>query len=116
MQRAVTPKTVTEKGSEEMPQHVMRRGNRLYYNRAWPLDVQGKLGSAPFRRSLHTDSLREAVRSLPDMDREFQRRVDEARLAIGRERNRPALTNANAESLVAQSFRESLSRSEEPKS
>src|SRR3546814_18759209 len=61
------------KGSEEMPQHVMRRGNRLYYNRAWPLDVQGKLGSAPFRRSLHTDSLREAVRSLPDMDREFQR-------------------------------------------
>src|SRR3546814_4683084 len=41
--------------------------------------------------------------------RELQRRVDEARLAIGRERNRPALTNANAESLVAQSFRDSLS-------
>src|SRR3546814_5390984 len=76
IQRAVTPKTVTDKGSEEMPQHVMRRGNRLYYNRAWPLDVQGKLGSAPFRRSLHTESLREAVRSLPDMNREFQRRVD----------------------------------------
>src|SRR3546814_19615708 len=105
MQRAVTPKTVTDKGSEEMPQHVMRRGNRLYYNRAWPLDVQGKLGSAPFRRSLHTDSLREAVRSLPDMDREFQRRVDEARLAIGRERNRLAITNAKDESLGAKSFK-----------
>src|SRR3546814_16172815 len=96
IQRAVTPKTVTDKGSEEMPQHVMRRGNRLYYNRAWPLDVQGKLGSAPFRRSRHTDSLRDAVRSLPDMDREFQRRVEQARLAIGRERNGPALPKAKA--------------------
>src|SRR3546814_16872538 len=92
IQRAVTPKTVTDKGSEEMPQHVMRRGNRLYYNRAWPLDVQGKLGSAPFRRSLHTDSLREAVRSLPDMDRNFQAGVDKTRLTLGRKRNRPDRT------------------------
>src|SRR3546814_2454148 len=104
MQRAVTPKTVTDKCSEDMPHHVMRRGNRLYYNRAWPLDVQGKLGSAPFRRSPHTDSLREPVRSLPDMDREFQRRLDEAQLSIGRECNRPALTNANNKSPDAQPF------------
>src|SRR3546814_19520577 len=100
IQRAVTPKTVTDKGSEEMPQHVMRRGNRLYYNRAWPLDVPGKLGSAPFRRSLHTDSPREAVRSLPDMDREFQRRGDEARLALGPASNRPARTHSNAPHLA----------------
>ena len=81
----MTQETVTELGPEFMSrkQHLIQRGARWYYNRAWPTDVADKLGRAPFRKSLKTESLTEATRAKPEAEREYWQKVDSARAARG---------------------------------
>jgi integrase len=82
----------------------MRRGQRWYYNRAFPKDVQEILGKDAFRRSLRTESLEEARRARPEAERLYFAAVDSARAA--RAEGRPDTPNETiAQSLVVEWFR-----------
>ena len=112
----VATKTVTdENGKPDVARthHLIRRGNRWQYNRAYPKDVWPTLGSAPFRRSLRTDSLAEAQRARPEVEREYWRAIDQARAAQANKALAAELTNAAAQSLAAEAFRRWLSEGEE---
>lgn len=79
---------------------LLQRNGRWYFNRAYPKDLWGVLGSAPFRRSLGTDSHDEAQRRRATIERLYWAKVDEAR---GRQREAVprALSNVEAEAIVS---------------
>ncbi|MFC4294321.1 DUF6538 domain-containing protein [Novosphingobium tardum] len=92
--------------------HLIRRGNRWHYNRAYPLDVQEKLGAAPFRRSLRTDSLAEAQRARPEAERQYWATVDAARVT-GQRGGAAPLKPADEVSLAVHWFREAIAEQED---
>lgn len=102
----MTRKTVTELSQKAVSQtqHLMQRGARWYYNRAWPLHLQDQLGASPFRKSLRTESKSEAIRAKPEAEREFWARVDAAE-AKATNRKAEAPTDAQAQSLALEFFR-----------
>ncbi len=59
--------------------NLIQRSGRWYFNRAYPKDLWSVLGKAPFRLSLHTDSLEVALRRRPDAERRYFAAVDKAR-------------------------------------
>lgn len=59
--------------------NLIQRSGRWYFNRAYPKDLWPVLGKAPFRLSLHTDSLEVALRRRPDAERRYFAAVDKAR-------------------------------------
>lgn len=59
--------------------NLIQRSGRWYFNRAYPKDLWPVLGKAPFRLSLHTDSLEVALRRRPDAERRYFAKVDKAR-------------------------------------
>lgn len=73
-------KPVTE-GEPELSRkaNLIQRSGRWYFNRAYPKDLWPVLGKAPFRLSLHTDSLEVALRRRPDAERRYFAAVDKAR-------------------------------------
>lgn len=89
--------------------YLMQRGNVWHYNRAYPLDLQSKLGKAPFRVSLKTDSLAEAIRAKPEAERQFFAKVDAARATSHRQRKDP-LPETLAQSIALDWFRQSLAQ------
>lgn len=93
--------------------HLLRRGNRWVYNRAYPKELWPILGKSPFRRAFNTESLAEANRARPAMDQEYWRTVDQARLSMAASASRPALALRDAEALAATWFRKTLARQEE---
>lgn len=105
----MTKETVTGLGPEAMSrtQHLMRRGRIWYYNRAFPEDTQQQLGKAPFRLSLRTDSLAEAIRARPEAERQYWAAVDRARAAqVDRRRDAPG--EAEARSIAVEWFRREI--------
>lgn len=84
------------------PRDIIRRpGSRNYYfNKAYPRDVQAKIGRAPFRLSLGTESLAEALERRPAAEQKYWERVRAARGRIAEERPRP-LTEAEHDMLIA---------------
>ena len=108
----VARKTVTETDPNvSLSQHLMQRGGRWYFNRAWPTELRGALGAAPFRVSLHTDSLKEARRARPEAERRYWAKVDAARAKPSEAPSRP-LSEAAAQSLAVEWFREELGKIE----
>jgi integrase len=113
----VATKTVTDEvGNPDMAStaFLLRRGDTWYYNRAYPKDLWPTLGKAPFRKSLRTDSLKEAQRARPEAERLFWQVVDRARAgSVPEEAGLRPLTNQVTESLAAETFRRWLSETEE---
>ncbi|MGB5078228.1 MAG: DUF6538 domain-containing protein [Sphingorhabdus sp.] len=89
--------------------NLMQRKGRWYFNKAYPKDLWGTLGRAPFRVSLQTDSLAIALCRRPDAERRYFAIVDEARgqkaaLAPAR------FTEFDAITAVSQWFRDEVAR------
>ena len=93
--------------------YLWRRGGRLYYRRAMPKELWPVTGKAPFQRALGTDSAAEAQRSYIEAEREYLRRLDQARLMLASRADRPGLSRADAEALVSQTFLDRLREDEE---
>jgi integrase len=91
-----------------LPQFVVRRGEQLYYRRAFPRDLWPVTGKAAFSMSLRTADPKEALRARPAAERRYTQRVDEARVELARQRNLPPLTKADAEALAVRWFMEAL--------
>ncbi|HEX9954650.1 MAG TPA: site-specific integrase [Allosphingosinicella sp.] len=85
--------------------YLVQRGGRWHYNRAFPKELWPFLKSAPFRISLHTDSLDEAQRARPEAERRYWARVDEGRRMAATAAQRSPLSHRAAESIAAEHFR-----------
>ena len=70
-----------------LPEFVTRRGERLYYRRAFPKELWPVTGKAAFAVSLHTSDPKEALRSRPEAERRYCAKVDEARAELARRAN-----------------------------
>lgn len=97
-----------------LPQHIIRRGQRLYYRRAfpkelWPVTGRGK----SFVLSLRTDSLSEALRARPAAERAYHAAVDAACAEMGRRGNRPPLSKEAAQALAVRWFLDALETAED---
>jgi integrase len=91
-----------------LPQFVVRRGQQLYYRRAFPQQLWPVTGKAAFSKSLRTADPAQALRARPAAERLYTQRVDEARAELARRRAMPALTKADAEALAVRWFLEAL--------
>ncbi len=69
----------------QSPTGVFLRGNRYYYRRTIPSDVQWILRRREIWRSLRTDSLSIALRRLPKIAAAIETELEEARLSVGRD-------------------------------
>ncbi|MEJ6594839.1 site-specific integrase [Parasphingorhabdus sp.] len=89
--------------------NLLNRKGRWYFNRAFPKDLWGLLGRAPFRVSLRTDSLEVAQRRRPEAERRYFAEVDEARREL--DAIQPVrLSEFDVQSLAARWFREEVAR------
>lgn len=105
----MTQITVTDQAPDAMAKtHLIRRGNRWHYNRAYPLDVQPITGAAPFRISLRTDSLAEAIRARPEAERRYWQAVDRARQCGGSGGSGGSISEPQALSIISEWFRQSV--------
>jgi integrase len=91
-----------------LPQFVRRRGERLYYHRAYPKELWPVTRSTAFAVSLRTADPKEALKARPEAERRYHARVDEARAELVRRRSKPPLTKPDAQALAIQWFLESL--------
>ena len=69
----------------QSPTGVFLRGNRYYYRRTVPIDVQGILRRREIWQSLRTDSLSIALRRLPKIAAAIETELEEARRSVGRD-------------------------------
>lgn len=105
-------KSVTE-GEPDLSRttNLIQRSGRWYFNRAYPKDLWPVLGKAPFRLSLHTDSLEVALRRRPDAERRYFAAVDKARVQQVAHKPRQ-LTEIDAVAIAARWFKaEDMERS-----
>jgi len=96
-----------------LPEFITRRGERLYYRRAYPKDLWPIVGKAPFALSLQTSDPKEALRGRPEAERRYSAKVDQARLELARRANLQPLTKADAEALAVRWFRQALDTAED---
>ena len=96
-----------------LPQYVIRRGQQLYYRRAFPQELWPVTGKAAFAMSLRTADPKQALRARPEAERKYTERVDAARSELARQRTLPPLTSADAETLAVRWFLDTLSDMEE---
>src|SRR5690348_4382060 len=102
-------KTVAYGGPEmPLPQFVVRRGQQLYYRRAYPQELWPVTGRGAFAMSLRTADPKEALRARPAAERRYTQRVDEARAELARQQTMPPLTKADAEAIAVRWFMEAL--------
>src|SRR6476469_7497759 len=107
-------KTVAYGGPEmPLPQFVVRRGQQLYYRRAFPQELWPVTGRAAFAMSLRTADPKEALRARPAAERRYTQRVDKARAELARQSSLPPLTKADAETLAVRWFLTTLDDLEE---
>ena len=84
---------------------LLNRNGRWQFNKAYPKELWPITGPSPFRKSLGTDSLTEAIRARPNAERLYFAKVDAAR-AILAGRIPRQLTEVEAMGLVAKWFTE----------
>ena len=95
-------------------QYVTRRGERLWYRRAFPKELWPVVGKAPFALSLQTADPKEAHRARPEAERRYHAKVDAARAELARKAEpRPPFTKRAAEALAVQWFLRSLETAED---
>lgn len=92
--------------------HLLLRGSRWYYSRAYPTGLRDEAGRDVFRISLRTNSLDEAQRSRPDAERRYWEAVDKARArgAVGQQEEP---TGAVATSLAVEWYRAGVGEDED---
>lgn len=91
-----------------LPEFVSRRGERLYYRRAYPQELWPITGTSPFAMSLRTSDPKEALRSRPEAERLYHARVDAARAELVRRSASRPITEADALPLALGWFREAV--------
>lgn len=91
-----------------LPEFVTRRGNRLYYRRAYPQELWPVTGTSPFSKSLRTSDPAEALRARPEAERLYHKRVDAARAELARRSAARSLNEADAMRLALEWFREAV--------
>jgi hypothetical protein len=91
-----------------LPEFVSRRGERLYYRRAFPQELWPVTGTSPFSRSLRTNSPAEALRARPEAERLYHVRVDAARAELIRRSSARPINEADALPLALTWFREAV--------
>lgn len=92
-----------------LPEYVVRRGQRLYYRRAYPKELWPVTGnSSSFSMSLRTSDPAEALRLRPAAERRYQAKADAARIKLGQHFSQPPLTRATAEALAVRWYQEAL--------
>lgn len=96
-----------------LPEFVTRRGERLYYRRAFPKELWPVTGKAAFAMSLHTSDPKEALRARPEAERRYSAKVDEARAELAHRANLKPLTKADAEALAVRWFLSALETAED---
>lgn len=96
-----------------LPQFVTRRGERLYYRRAFPKELWPVTGKAPFALSLQTTDPKEALRARPEAERRYAAKVDQARAELARRANLKPLTKADAQALAVRWFLQALETAED---
>jgi integrase len=83
-----------------LPQFVTRRGETLYYRRAFPQELWSVTGKGAFAMSLRTADPKEALRARPEAERRYTERIDAARAELARRKALPLLTKADAEAIA----------------
>lgn len=104
----------TEPG--EMPSrapNLIRRNGVWCFNKAFPKELWPVTGRAPFRLSLRTESLAEALRMRPEAERRYLAKVDQARLAVAASTTAAPVTEADAFALVGEWFRREVAELED---
>jgi len=96
-----------------LPQFVTRRGEQLYYRRAFPQELWPVTGKAAFAVSLRTSDPQEAQRSRPDAERRYFEKVDKARAELARRASLSPLTKPAAEAIAVRWFLEALETAED---
>jgi integrase len=96
-----------------LPEFVSRRGERLYYRRAFPKELWPVTGKAAFAVSLQTTDPKEALRSRPEAERQYSAKVDQARAELARRANLKPLSKADAEALAVRWFLQALDTAED---
>jgi hypothetical protein len=91
-----------------LPEFVTRRGERLYYRRAFPQELWPITRTTAFARSLRTADPKEALRARPEAERLYHAKVDEARAELARRSQSRPLTTADAIRLAQDWFREAV--------
>jgi integrase len=96
-----------------LPEFVTRRGERLYYRRAFPKELWPIVGKGAFAMSLRTSDPREALRSRPEAERRYFAKIDEAREELARREHLKPLTKPAAEALAVRWFLSALDTAED---
>jgi integrase len=96
-----------------LPQFIARRGEQLYYRRAYPQELWPVTGRAAFAMSLRTADPKEALRARPEAERRYTQRVDEARAEMARRAAMLPLTKASAEAIAVRWFLDGLDMAED---
>jgi integrase len=94
-------------------QFVTRRGDQLYYRRAFPQELWPITGRGAFAMSLRTTDPKEALRARPEAERRYTQRVDDARAELARRATMPPLTRADAGAIAVRWFLEGLDAAED---
>lgn len=84
---------------------LMNRKGRWYFSKAYPKELWPITGASPFRKSLGTSALPEALRAKPDAERLYWSAVDTAKAQLETSQPRK-LTELEAVGLVAKWFKE----------
>jgi integrase len=96
-----------------LPQFITRRGEQLYYRRAFPQELWPVTGKGAFAVSLRTSDPQEAQRSRPDAERRYFERLDQARAELARRAVQTPLSKAAAEAIAIRWFLEALETAED---
>lgn len=93
--------------------NLIRRNGVWCFNKAFPKDLWPLTGRAPFRLSLRTESLAEALRMKPEAERRYLAKVDQARLALAASTTAAPVTEAAAFALTGEWFRREVAELEQ---